>query len=199
MATLLTVQESCLQMQKEEILLLQSIYCGENECSVFLKEQQYSYKTAYDVMSQDEVTPSDKENIHISIKFQMQANHKHNVEVEMTLPKRYPILEPPNISIFCNHIPQWKVIEVTQNSQLYCRGRLPEPCLFDSLEQIKEDLFKLELSDTPESSVQGSTSTARCPKPAFTGKSILIKKCMSSLLNNSICIGSYSELVLLSC
>lgn len=181
----LSMEETCWQLQGEEILLLRSVYCDAGEflaycvpidsasshstdcaasgcpysrntekCSTLLewsaedivclpralleKETLLSVYIKLQVPTQ---TPSDQTKVDATIIY--------DATVQFSLPKLYPKLEPPEITITSRNVNKECLMNLNARISSHCKALLPEPCLFEALEEIKAELMKLELSDTP--------------------------------------------------
>lgn len=136
-------QETCWLLQKEEILLLRSIYCGEGEClvSCVTSNDSSSEMTEDALISTKNL--SENEFIHICIKLHAQTHSPGGTDVEVgfTLPKGYPKCEAPNISITSKHMTKERSIGLSQKAEMHSRLMLPEACLYDALQKINDDII----------------------------------------------------------
>jgi hypothetical protein len=163
------MQETCRQLQEEEILMISSIYCKEGEFLAYDVDTASTRAclsagttgttgcTCEEACSAGDSlcrakAPLDKETVCIHIKLQVHEAHSLDlgVTVQCILPKLYPRLESPNITISSRHMPTDYLIELNCRISLHCKTFIPEPCVFDVLEWIKAELVKLESPDTPE-------------------------------------------------
>ena len=151
------MQEICWQLQEEEMLLLRSIYCRPGE---FLAYNAPCPTSASSIGSEGCIAedsscpirpPSEQETVCVCIKLQMHApcGQDSAVTVQCSLPKLYPKLESPGITISSHHLPNEYLMELNCKISSHSKALLPEPCLFDILEEIKGELVKLEPPDTP--------------------------------------------------
>lgn len=91
-------------------------------------------------------TPSDKETVCICIRVRTHtaSEREVNVEVQFNLPKVYPIVQPPGITLSSQHISIESLRDITDRVASHCKALLPDPCIFDVVEEIKAELLKLE-------------------------------------------------------
>ena len=151
------MQETCWQLLEEEILLLRSVYCEAGEFLAYSvpidSTSSSTDSTLLECSAEGGVclprTLLEKETLSICIKLQIRAPSEINVTVECSFPKLYPKLEPPEITISSQNVPKECLMNLNARISSHCKALLPEPCLFDVLEEIKAELMKLESSDTP--------------------------------------------------
>ena len=142
---------SCWQLQKDEILLLMSIYCGEGECLVSCVSNNGCSKTttemtedALSAIKDEDLSETDFISIRIKLEAQINSSGDYNVEVEFCLPKRYPKYDPPNISITSGHMTEEQLIRLLENAELHSSTLLPEGCLYDTLQKIQDDVMSIQ-------------------------------------------------------
>ena len=146
--------ENCWELQKEEVLLLKSMYCGEGECLVTCVSNSLCFPPS--VLSDEALIRtkelSDNELIHISIRLnEPGSSHTADVEVKFTLPKGYPKYEPPIISIAGKHIPSEHLIELSEQASTHSKALLPGACLYDTLQKIKDNVMSMRSYDPVDS------------------------------------------------
>lgn len=158
------MQETCWKLQVEEIVLLRSIYCGAGEFLAYFvptdcpPHGRYTEECTalWESSAEDDTclprAPSEMETVRICIKLQVHAPLDRDVGamVQFYLPKLYPHLEPPEVTISSQYAPTGCLMDLSGRISSHCKALLPQPCLFNILEEIKTELMKLESSDTPE-------------------------------------------------
>ena len=146
--------ETCPQLQKQEIFSLKSIYSEEGECVVFQAQSESGSETiSGDLLLSDVETLFGSGTIHIIIVLKIQTEHMLlSPQVKFSLPPSYPKYEPPIISIICDHIVKDKMLEVLEDIRSFSKTLLPEPCIFNLLERIKDRMSNLKSSELQVSS-----------------------------------------------
>lgn len=140
---------SCWQLQREEVLLLRSIYCGEGECLVFQEKDGHLISSGSDTEEDDSLLSEEPREVSIVITFQIQTEKGLGISmtVRFTLPQLYPKFQPPHISLSSNQITQVGISKILQDVESYSRTLQPEPCLMDTLARIRDVVMTLEQND----------------------------------------------------
>lgn len=140
------------QLQKEEILLLMSVYCGEGECVVTCKPESPSMEQLRvdDLSDLEEEDTGKMRTFCVCVKLAVLTDLEPsiNVQVQFSLPHLYPISEVPVISITSDHVGLEDLTELTQGAISHSTSLLPQPCMLDVLEKIKDDIMRVQLCDT---------------------------------------------------
>lgn len=142
---------ACWQVQKEEILLLKSIYCAEGECVVTCCSTDGSGPPT--VLTEETLTdtecPSERTSLCVSITLHIEAHFPDGIalKVAFVLPKGYPRYDPPSMSLSCITFSREQLMELTQKATQHSEMLVPEASLFDILEKIKDDVMGLRLPD----------------------------------------------------
>lgn len=147
-------------VQKEEILLLMSVYCGEGECAVSYepahsdfppkKERLVKMETLCDMHEPAPWNNSGEGKFfNIYVKLQVQTEFEQSIDVQVTfsLPKLYPNIEVPVISISSDHVIQEDLSRLTKRANSLSKALLPQPCLLEILAEIKDDIMGVRLCD----------------------------------------------------
>lgn len=170
------------ELQKQEMLLLKSIYSREGECLVTLSSDGCS---APSVLSEDALvnsqTPSGNETAHIHVRLPSQTCDM-DVEVIFLLPRGYPQCEPPTISIRSKHMTLEYLTQLAENATRHSKTLLPSACLFDIIEKIKDDIL-MSASDDRADSLKGHHK-AQSSSDASQNRSkccVLSKPCLGGI------------------
>ena len=153
------------EAQRDELLALQSIYCGEGECEV-IAPANLSFENLHTAEPNDFASPDyggiviRVNVVHLQVE---QASVRHDqglcLSIVFHLGAAYP-REPPTVTeISSKYLPS-HVTECIHKRLIVFIGTLqPEPCLFEALEKLKEEVMDLVAQDT---------SLLTTPTPAVT-------------------------------
>ena len=141
--------ESCWDLQKEEILLLMSVYCGEGECVVTSRTPQSSTaalleeEVAMDALC--DMREPGQATFDVSVKLALEG--EADVLVRFSLSSLYPKSDAPTISVTSPHMASEDLALLAQHTTSHSTTVLPRPCLLDILEKIKDNIMTVRLRD----------------------------------------------------
>ena len=150
-------ERECWQLQKEEVLLLMSVYCGEGECVVTYGPAHSETPPKEKLLLMDALCnmhepppPTNGDDVfHVDVKLQVQTGPEWNVDVlvQFYLPKLYPKSEVPVISISSDLVVQEDIAQLAKRANSHSMTPFPQPCLLDILAGIKDDVMRMRLCD----------------------------------------------------
>ena len=144
---------SCWEAKIDELLALKSIYCGEGECEV-ISPPGLSFENLASIESSDSI-PRDVDNISVrilvyaSVEHVQQTTHRLCVSIVFNLDSKYPHNAPGTITeLSSEHLPKHVTESIHKRLNLFITTLQPEPCLFEALQWMKEELLTRVNKDT---------------------------------------------------
>lgn len=126
----------CWESQKEELFSLKSIYCGPGECCL-LSPPTLSFEALEHAWDTPPTSVTIEVKLQVPVSRQGSTDEQAQFKVAFVLPKEYPLLEAPRISISSPDISDLALTELAHDAMQYAEGFKPHPSLFDTLDRLK--------------------------------------------------------------
>ena len=139
------------EAQRDELLALQSIYCEEGECEV-IAPSNLSFENLATAEPNDFTSPNYggiviKVVIHLQIE-RATVPQGLCLSIVFHLGSGYPKEEPPTVNeISSEHLPSHVTDCIHKRLTSFISSLQPEPCLFEALERLKEEVVDLVAQD----------------------------------------------------
>ena len=137
------------EAQRDELLALQSIYCEEGECEV-ITPSNLSFESLATAAEPNDFASPNYEDIVIKVVVHLQATLPQGLCLSMVfhLGSGYPKEEPPTVTeISSKHLPNHVTDCIHERLTSFMSSLQPEPCLFEALERLKEEVVDLVAQD----------------------------------------------------
>lgn len=133
-----------------ELLALESIFCAEGECEIISPSGLMFKNLAYNEPSHS--TPPDFESIAMCIQVHYSTEHVDThrvitVSVTFDLGLQYPQDAPTVTAISSEHLPKHVTDCIHKGLSSFVTTQQPEPCLFEAVQWIKDELTKIVTRD----------------------------------------------------
>lgn len=152
-------------MVQAELLALKSIYSAPGEFQIKMEGSLLESETSIESLG-----PSFDG---LEVRSCVFPTSTLQAQIVFTLPKSYP-QTAPRVQMTCKDMPSELVTKVVEDTKEFMESRIPECCLFDTIEFCKSLLDKLNtLTRTPEQKPHASTCDSN-PSDQWFGTLIVI-------------------------